>query len=555
MKYLFLFLIISSALYAQIGFVEYNHPVLPFLERMKTIRIIEDFDPFELPKTRSEISGHLLRIDSLKNNLSSIDKKMLNDFLIEFAFDLNGDESKYSSIFGKNNIHDHFSQKEKFVYFSADSTKFNTFVKFLFNYDYIYENNRNADTNRSVSLFRYGGKIRGSFLNNFGYSIKGTNGTFSGDKTLAQEKGDLRYNYKFNMSGETNSGNDYFDDTEGYLMTEFEFFNVRLGRDRVNIGYGPIKYIISDNPPKMDHISLNLKYGIFSFSFIHGKLLGNKTTFSDSVQGGITEVTEKYLAYHRFNFDFSRHFTLGLGEIAVYSRRSIDLSYLNPFNFYKSIEHSNQDRDNSLLFIDIKNNSFTGLSFYSTFMLDDIDFGKLGTDWYGNNFLFNLGIQAAPLADKLPLVIDLQYLRLEPYFYTHRIYENRYTHLDYNIGPVLHPNSHSFYTQVTVIPHYRLKVQLSYQYSEHGANELDNDGNLLVNHGGDISAGHRQNDPTTAKFLNGIFEISRIIRANITYEPIKNYYMKLAFLYKNEDLAYDLKIDIFETTFSILLRI
>ena len=522
---------------------------------MKTITIIEDYDPFELPKTRSEVTGHLIRIDSLKNKLSSIDKKILNDFMIEFAFDINGDESKYSSVFGKDNTLDHFSQKEKFIYFTADSTKFNTFVNLLFNYDYIYENNRLADTNRTVSLFRFGGKVRGSFLNNFGYSLQATNGTFIGDKSLAQEKGDLRYNYKFNMTGGNNSGNNYFDETEGYLMTEFEFFNLRLGRDRVSIGYGPMKYIISNNPPKMDHISLNFKYGIFSFSYLHGKLLGNQSDYQDSVQGGIIEVTEKYLAYHRFNFDFSRHFTLGLGEIAVYSRRSMDLSYLNPFNFYKSIEHSNQDRDNSLLFFDVKNNSFTGLSFYSTFMLDDVDFGKIGTNWYGNSFMYNVGLQATPVPDILPIIIDLQYLRLDPYFYTHRINENRYTHLDYNIGPELNPNSSSVYAQLTVIPHYRLEIQVNYQYSEHGANEVDKDGNLLVNHGGDISIGHREDDPTAAKFLGGIFEISRLLRANVTYEPIKNYYVRLAFLYKNEELAYDLKNDIFETTFSILLRI
>lgn len=555
MKKIFLILIISSTLYAQVGFVEYNHPVLPFLERMKTMNIIEDYDPFELPKSRSEVTGNLVRIDSLKNKLSWIDKRILNDFLIEFAFDINCDESKYSSIFGTNKNHEHFSQKEKFIYFSADSTKFNTFLNLLFNYDYIYEQNRNYDTIRSVSLFEFGGKFRGSFLNNFGYSIQATNGTYRGTKTLAQEKGDLRYNYKFNTTGESNSGSNYFDDTEGYLMTEFEFFNLRLGRDRVNIGYGPMKYIISNNPPKMDHISINFKYGIFSFSYLHGKLLGNQTSYKDSVQGGITEVTEKYMAYHRFNFDFSRHFTLGLGEIAVYSRRSMDLSYLNPFNFYKSIEHTNQDRDNSLMFLDIKNNSISGLSFYSTFMLDDVDFGKLGTDWYGNSFLFNLGLQATPLPRLLPLIIDLQYLRIDPYFYTHRINENRYTHLGYNIGPELHPNSRSVFAQLTFIPHYRLEIQASYQYSEHGANELDDDGNLLVNHGGDISIGHRQGDPTEVKFLSGIFEISRILHVNITYEPVKSYHMRIAFLYKNEDLAGNFKNDIFESTFSILLRI
>jgi hypothetical protein len=553
-KYFIPLVFAASALYAQIGFVEYNHPVLPFLERMKTMNVIEDFDPFEFPKTRSEIVRHLIKIDSSNYNLSLIDRKILNDFLTEFAFDIDGDESKYSSIFSKNKNHEHLSQKEKFVYFDADSSRFNVFAKFLFNYDYIYEDNRVEDSIRTVSLFRYGGKIRGSFLNNFGYSIQGTNGTYSGNKSLAQEKGDLRYNYKFHLSDESTSGKDYFDDTEGYLMTEFDFFNLRLGRDRINIGYGPVKYILSNNPPKMDHVSLNFKYGIFSFSYIHGKLLGNTTVTQDSVEGSLSEVTEKYIAYHRFNFEFSRHITLGIGEIAVYSRRSIDLSYLNPFNFYKSVEHSNQDRDNSLLFFDLKNNSIDGLSFYSTFMMDDIDFGKLGTDWYGNNFLLNLGLQAAPFANILPLVLDVQYLRLDPYFYTHRINGNNYTHLNFNIGPEMHPNSQSIFAQVTFFPHHRLELQLNYQYSEHGANVLDDNGNVIINYGGDIDVGYRKGDPTEVKFLDGIFEVSRIFKANITYEPVLNYYFRLAFLYKREDLAFG-KNDLIESTFSIFVSI
>ena len=555
MKYFFTFIFASSILFAQIGFVEHDHPVLSFLERMKTGNIIQDFDPFEFPKTRSEVTELLVKIDSVKYKLSEIDRKILGDFLTEFSFDINGDESKYSSIFGKNKIHDHLSQNEKFVYFSADSSRFNTFVKFILDYDYIYEKNRSADSARNVSLIKFGGKIRGSFLDHFGYSFKATNGTFSGDKTLAQEKGDLRYNYKFQLPGDSNSGDNYFDDTEGYLMAEFDFFNMRLGRDRINIGYGPVKYILSSNPPKIDHISLNFKYGIFSFSYMHGKLLGKMSVTDDPVEGRIREINEKYLAYHRFDFEFSKHFTLGIGEIAVYSGRSIDLSYLNPFNFYKSVEHANQDRDNSLLFFDIKNNSFSGVSFYSTFMIDDIDFSKIGTDWYGNNFLLNLGAQLTPFASVLPLVFDLQYIRLDPYFYSHHINENNYTHLNYNIGPEINPNSQSVIAQVTFSPHYRVEIKVNYQYSEHGANEIDEEGNVIVNHGGDIQVGHRKDDPTNVKFLDGIFEVSRILKANITYEPVLNYYLRFSFIYRNENLAYGKKNDVLESAISILLRI
>jgi hypothetical protein len=60
---------------------------------------------------------------------------------------------------------------------------------------------------------------------------------------------------------------------------------------------------------------------------------------------------DKFLVYHRIGFNINRHFNFGVGEFIIYGRRGIDLSYLNPFAFYKSIEHSNRDRDNSMLFL------------------------------------------------------------------------------------------------------------------------------------------------------------------------------------------------------------
>ena len=135
---------------------------------------------------------------------------------------------------------------------------------------------------------------------------------------------------------------------------------------------------------------------------------------------------------------------LGLGEIVIYANRSIDLSYLNPFAFYKSVEHANQDRDNSILFFDLANNSIEGLKFYSTIMLDDIDFGKLGTGWYGNQILLNLGLYSANFYKYIPLEISLQYLRIDPYVFTHRILESNYTNLGFGLGADIPPNSETY---------------------------------------------------------------------------------------------------------------
>ena len=77
----------------------------------------------------------------------------------------------------------------------------------------------------------------------------------------------------------------------------------------------------------------------------HGKVIGEKGFAADSITGGVATVEDKYIGYHRLGLNISKDISLGGGEIIIYSKRSLDLSYLNPFSFYKTVEHGNQDRD------------------------------------------------------------------------------------------------------------------------------------------------------------------------------------------------------------------
>ena len=158
-------------------------------------------------------------------------------------------------------------------------------------------------------------------------SVKG----LYGRKVVDQEF----YNYKFNVDQE-GFGDDYFDETSGFLSADFKYVKFKIGRDRINLGYGPVKTILGSNPPEMDYVHLNMNYKAFSFSYYHGQLLGTTSVIEDSIQGGLRNVTDKYFVYHRLGLNLSKHFTFGVGETVIYSRRNIDLAYLNPFNFYKN---------------------------------------------------------------------------------------------------------------------------------------------------------------------------------------------------------------------------
>lgn len=518
---LILFSLIILVNAQQVGYVEYNHKVYKYLDRLETQHLLDNYDSFEIPKSRKEISTYLQQLIKKRNKLNLIDQQILGDLLIEFEYDIKGTAENYSSFYD-DKFNTLFNEKEKFLYYSTDSSKASIFVNLVTNVTSLYENDRNADLTESSNLVQYGGILRGTILNNFGFMIKGTNGTYFGDKSLVLKNTPLKYNYKFSSDPSEQTATDFFDETEGYFMGEFENFRFKLGRDRSILGYGINKIILGQNTPPMDYFSINFNYKSFNYSFYHGKLLG---TAKESVLR--EDLIDKYFVYHRFSIDFGKHFNLGIGEMVVYADRGIDLSYLNPFNFYKSVEHLNQDRDNTILFLDFENRSIRGLKFYGSLLIDDIDFGKIGNGWYGNKTLVSIGAHSTNLYHLFPLDVSIEYSRVQPYVFTHRFYKNNYTSLNYSLVDPIEPNSDIFTTKLNYIFSNRINFSLEYVYKRHGLNVYDENGNLIKNVGGDILAGHRIEDAEHLNFLDGDKETTNLINFNATIEPFRNYFILL----------------------------
>ena len=516
--FMFLFTIISAQ---QTGYVEYNHKVYRFLEKMETQHILSYYNSSEIPKTRKQIVKHILEINENRNKLNSVDSGILDDLLNEFEFDINGTTKNYSSFFD-NGFNSVFSQKEKFLYFSHKKDKGSIFVNAVLNVSSIFENDGELDNNYNAQLVQYGGQVRGTIFNNFGFMMKGTNGTFTGDKQVVLDHTPLKYNYKFSSDPDHQTATDFFDETEGYFMGEFENFIFKIGRDRSLLGYGINKIILGENSPPMDYVQLSFNYDFLDYTFLHGKLLG---TVSNSLAKD--DVIDKYFVYHRFGLDFGKHLNIGLGEMAIYADRSFDLSYLNPFNFYKSVEHLNQDRDNTFLFVDFENRSIKGLKFYGSLLIDDLDFGKIGNGWYGNKTVLSVGAHSTNLYNIIPLDIKTEYIRVQPYVYAHRFYKNNFTSLNYSLVDPIFPNSDVISIDLNYEFSSRINAGLNYSYTRHGKNIYDENGNLVKNVGGDVLQGHRENDAEHLDFLEGRKETISRIKFNASVEPYKNYLILL----------------------------
>ncbi len=512
-KILFFILFLTSFVFSQTEYVDADNPVYTFLERMETQHVIDNYNSFEIPKTRKVISDYLKQAIQNNDKLDNADKKYLEDLKIEFEFELFGTTLNSESIFGSSD-YNLLNQKEKYLYYNVNPGKANIFINLLGEGEYVNRNFSDSSS-RGTLVGVIGGDIRGTFLDKFGFLIHGTNGLVFGNRTAARAREDIKYNYKFN-SGNINS---FFDETAGYLTADFNEVKFKIGRDRMNIGYGVTKSILASNSPLFDYLSFKINYDFFSFSYFHGKLLGPLSYDKDTITGGSARIEEKYIGYHRIGFNFSRDVDFGVGELIVYGDRPIDLSYLNPFSFYKSIEHANQDRDNSMLFVDFNNNSIKGLKLFTTFLIDDMQFNQIGEGWWGNETMFNAGVYSTNLYKIIPLDVHLEYLRIEPYTFSHRLIRNAFTNFGYNLGPDIQPNTGLFFSQINYRFNNRLSLTAGFSYSEHGANPVMNDGTIR-NVGGDILLGHRLFDSERVTFLDGDLQYSRNYSFSLLYEPI-----------------------------------
>lgn len=499
---LFLFNI-STEIYSQGLFVQYNHPVYSFLESMEAQGLIQNFSNQSKPLQRSKIAEYLSIILDRRFELGKMDRELLTYFVEEFYYDITGRLDKYQILISRDK-YNLGSDKEKFIYAYSDKDEFSFFLKSHFNFSSLQIKNE-----KPAQLFELGGRLYGSFKNLLGFEIDGKNGLVFGSKSTALQLHELSYNYKLNEREE----NRFFDKAYGYVMLEFPNINLSIGKNRKTIGHGINKLILSDYSPEFDKVDLNLYYKAFEFNFSHGWLQK-----LPSLSGGY--LNQRYFAHHRLSFSPVNILEIGIGEAVIYTRTSPELSYLNPFNFYKSVEHQLQDQDNTLLYFDFEIIPIKGSRLYSTFLIDDIDFSKIGKKWHGNKTAINIGYKIYHQIFDYPVDLQMEYTRIEPYTFTHRIDDLSYTNFNLPLATDQPPNSYRYDFLISSDLSPYLNIKTHYSFTKWGRNFIQN--GKLVNVGGNILFGKQETDQDTVNFLDGKIEKINSFGFDLSYEFIRN---------------------------------
>ncbi len=554
--FVFLFFILFNGfqnVHSQVELVPVDNPVYDYLKRMQLEGIIPDYNSGNIPISRAEVADYLKVIKSQSSNFALIDKKLLDDYFMEFGYDMNRSLNSLTSFLGKdrsNNIFD--DKKQKYLFAYSDST-----VAFFFD-------GRGGLTHRSslgdsignntVGLGWLGFRMRGTFFNTLGFYLNPTAGKrFLGnmkDSRFAQ-KTDPNL-YASNHFGDEGKTFDYF---EGYLRYQdiSKIVAVTLGRERINQGFGYTdKMLLSNNTVPFNFVKFDLAYKIMKYSFLYGELKG------DSLG---RELQYKNIASQRLDVRFSKFFRMGFWEAIIISDNALSLTYLNPlaFLFSADINGSNAQtfNNNTLFAIDFETVPIKNLAIQGTFLVDDVNFSTLSaTDTTANDNRF--GYQLGLLWNKaftLPgMSLGLEYTRIDQFTYSHHSNKSQYTNWQMPLGPTLPPNGDEIAMKLIYNFTNRLRLDLHYRHQRSAEGLLfDSTGKLIANYGGYIYYG-KGDYLIPKKFLDGNRIDRDILTLNLRFEPIRQYFFEIKYQYNYQNLIYlnkKIKDHIFFLTFRL----
>ncbi len=500
---------------AQVENVPVSNQVYEYLDRLGVRGILPLRSSTMLPASRASVAELLSQADERRSELSAAEAGYLDKFKREFARELDPAGEDAAGLFNGSPAADFFSDKEKYLYRYSDGSA-SLYLEWIGSLEHRRARGDSYDATHA-SFETYGFRARGTIKDRLGYFAQVTNGTLYGDRNFALSDPRLRTNVKIN---ELNSP--YFDFAEAYLRADLSWFNLEFGREFLKLGTGySDRLVLSDNAPALDMVKVDARYGTVRYTFIHGSVLMEPEWFFGLPSGDPLRQINKYVAVHRLEFSAFGTVNAGFSEAVVYYRTAMEFAYLNPLIFLKSAEHSLRDRDNTMMAFDLELFPYTGYKLFGALLIDDVDFSKLGTGWWGNQFGWQGGAYISNVAGIADLDAQVEYTRLEPYVYSNRLVGNAFSSGEFGLGHRLEPNSDEWLVRIVARPSPSFRGTIGFRRIRHGGNVVKN-GAVVFNAGGDALAGHRAGDGDTAEFLGGVLIETRSLEARAWYEPVNN---------------------------------
>lgn len=508
-----LLLVLSAKLSALSVYLPLDHWAYAFIDRMETRGFLSHLRNGSRPFTREACSQIALELDTqvqtAPDAFSRVERQMIERLKGEFWNELRNQNRSVKT-----------REKEPHFY-SRSFEQGSLAVDALTGYTYTGRSKEAAESDREIHHAYYGAAFRGR---------AGPLGYFS-DNRIYSEWGSRTYQQRYNasagypLSTNRDSTQAIWDVSNSYLTCVIRGIHLQWGRD--NAAWGPLRgggLMLSGEAPAFDLLRIHFPLGPSTFTWLHGEL---RSDFS-----------HKWIAAHRIEISLSGSLDIGVQEVVLYGRRGMETAYLNPVLPYLVAEHTLGDRDNMSLGLDFDLHRFRNLKVTGELFIDDLFAPwEIFDDYWGNKLAFGLGMDWTDPCGVEDSGLSAEYVRVEPFVYTHADSVNVYEHYASGLGHPLQPNSDRL--QI------RIRHRFSLQFQAAGVVSVSRHGQ------GDRRTPHLAEDGETKTFLGETVEQVTHCGLEIQWEPFRDLWIGSSaggVFVKNSDLITDKHRNGFEGT-------
>lgn len=431
--------------------------IYDFLDEMASEKLI-NINTAIKPYSRELISQKLVEINTLKEQLNRRQKNELTFYLREYNLELNANSSEYKYNLAKNE-HVNASLLPFGVYYSDSA--FRMVVRPQWGIKYY-------KTGDSAMYHQWGGaEMMGYIGKNFGFYASlidhTQNRPLSGSTIITQEQGAM-------LKGEASNN---YSEIRGGITYSWKWGNVGLIKD--NLQWGENYHganILSGRTQSVAMLKLNIKpTKWFEFNYFHARLASNVLDSASSYNYDGSNIRlimrPKYMAANMFTFTPWRGLNLSVGNSIIYSDESIQLQYLIPFMFFKSVDDTynateNQAGNNSQIFATISSRNIKHLHLYASLFIDEMSIKRMFKPTEQSNFI---SIKAGVNISNFPfrnLSLTSEYTRNNPLVYQHFIPTTTYASGSINMGNYMGDNSDELFLLLKYKPISRLELSGSF---------------------------------------------------------------------------------------------
>jgi hypothetical protein len=246
---------------------------------------------------------------------------------------------------------------------------------------------------------------------------------------------------------------DYWYSSGNIAYRPNKHFQFQFGHGKHFWGDGYRSLILSDVSPNSPYFRIVTSFWKIRYVNLWGQMSDINRIMPDG------SFTRKYFNAHYLSWNVNRKLNISLFETVMYhdtsGTRGIDINYLNPFIFYRSIEANlNSASGNALLGLTMKYKLTNNQSIYGQFILDEFNSKEFSKGWWGNKFGYQIGFKS--FNTFIPnLTVQSEINMVRPYTYSHYITSQNYGHYNQALA---HPLGSNFREWVTNIRYFHKRL-------------------------------------------------------------------------------------------------